>query len=215
MFAKRATFVLLQSVTFLGMFTPMQHRGHMVPYNIIIATTDVWATYFEPLWRDAVWWILFNILFTTAILLFNKTSIIFSYWLPNPHSKHNSLFNNPWLVPNYPLSKHISLISHHLFSFTTSLIPSFPQLQEQLSGSNAKLLEDCRGLLGERMSELMQLAEDCLMILYLEIRVQCYYHLLILLRKVQTFSLLDIIYSIIDILYFITKLDHLALGISD
>lgn len=57
------------------------------------------------------------------------------------------------------------------------------ELQEQLSGSNAKLLEDCRGLLGERMSELMQLAEDCLMILYLEIRVQCYYHLLILLRK--------------------------------
>ena len=63
------------------------------------------------------------------------------------------------------------------------------------------------------MSELMQLAEDCLMILYLEIRVQCYYHLLILLRKVNTFSLLDIIYIIIDILYFITKMDHLALGI--
>ena len=47
-----------------------------------------------------------------------------------------------------------------------------------------KLLEDCRNLLNERMSELLQLAEDCLMILYLEIRVQCYYHLLIVLRKV-------------------------------
>ena len=47
-----------------------------------------------------------------------------------------------------------------------------------------KLVEDCRNLLNERMGELMQLSEDCLMILYLEIRVQCYYHLLIVLRKV-------------------------------
>ena len=29
----------------------------------------------------------------------------------------------------------------------------------------------------------MQLAEDCLLILFLEIRVQCYFHLLIVLRK--------------------------------
>ncbi|XP_063688430.1 exocyst complex component 4-like isoform X4 [Bolinopsis microptera] len=57
------------------------------------------------------------------------------------------------------------------------------ELQDQLTGSNMKLLEDCRNLLNERMNELLQLAEDCLMILYLEIRVQCYYHLLIVLRK--------------------------------
>lgn len=67
---------------------------------------------------------------------------------------------------------------------TSNEPPLIPQLQDQLTGS-MKLLEDCRTLLNERRSELLQLAEDCLMILYLEIRVQCYYHLLIVLRKVN------------------------------
>ena len=74
-----------------------------------------------------------------------------------------------------------------------------------------KLLEDCRNLLNERMSELLQLAEDCLMILYLEIRVQCYYHLLIVLRKVcyqfyplhRNFSV-DILFTLVVALTVVT-----------
>ncbi|KAL5262782.1 hypothetical protein ACHWQZ_G008246 [Mnemiopsis leidyi] len=86
------------------------------------------------------------------------------------------------LIQLAQLQDSINWLIQYVDSFVENLQRD-KELQDQLTGSNMKLLEDCRNLLNERMSELLQLAEDCLMILYLEIRVQCYYHLLIVLRK--------------------------------
>lgn len=72
-----------------------------------------------------------------------------------------------------------------LVNYIKTFTRAFEKDREVMEQLDKKTACDYMEHLLNTCSELVTLAEDCIMILFLELRVNCYYHLLIVLRKQQ------------------------------